>query len=126
MIVQSKEEFHGSERDVDWGNGSSVRLLVEGEGRPFSVTHTTVNPGSESNLCYERHFEACYCVAGEGEVVIDGGDSYPLEPGVIYCPGKGEKHSLRATTEVHLVCVFSPPLAGGEHHSLSDDGHSSY
>jgi L-ectoine synthase len=125
MIVQSKAGYQGSERDVDWGNGTSVRLLVEGEGRPFTVTHTTVNPGSSSDLCYERHFEACYCVAGEGAVVIDG-ESHRLEPGVIYCPGKGEKHSLQATTELHLVCVFSPPLEGTEHHSLNGDGHSSY
>jgi L-ectoine synthase len=126
MIVRSKQDLNGSEREVEWGNGTSVRLLVKSERSPFTVTHTTVDPGSESHLCYERHFEACYCIAGEGEVVVDDGPVHRLEPGVLYCPERGEKHCLRAETELHLVCVFSPALEGTERHSLSLDGHSSY
>lgn len=124
MIVRSRQELVGSEREVDWGNGTSVRLLVERDGSPYSVTHTTVNAGSESLLCYRRHVETCYCIEGTGEIATEDGAVYPLEPGVMYSPGKGEPHWLRAHTPLHLVCVFSPPLTGPERHLLSDTASS--
>jgi L-ectoine synthase len=126
VIVKSKRDLSGSRQDVEWGNGTSVRLLVKGDGTPFTVTHTTVRAGSQSHLCYERHLEACYCIAGEGEVIVCDGTLYELKPGVLYSPAKGEAHYLCAHSELHLVCVFLPALEGTERHSLSGHGHSSY
>ncbi|HEX8742750.1 MAG TPA: ectoine synthase [Thermoleophilaceae bacterium] len=124
MIVRSRQELIGSDREVDWGNGTSVRLLVERDGSPYTVTHTTVNAGSESLLCYQRHVEACYCIEGSGEIVAEDGSVHRLEPGVMYSPGKGEPHRLRAETPLHLVCVFSPALCGSERHRLGDTASS--
>jgi L-ectoine synthase len=126
MIIKSREELTGSGREVAWGNGISMRFLVESDGCPFTITHTTVDAGSESHLCYERHLEACYCIEGEGEVAGEGGVVSQLRPGVLYSPARGEPHHLRARSELHLVCVFSPALEGSECHSLGADGYSSY
>lgn len=126
MIIASRQLLAGTDRDVDWGNGRSVRLLVAADEQGFTVTHTTVHAGSESRLCYERHCEACYCIDGEGEVELDGGERHELRPGVLYSPGEGEPHRLRARSTLHLVCVFTPALAGTERHSLSDTEASSY
>jgi L-ectoine synthase len=97
---------------------------VRSDGPPYTVTHTTVKAGSESYLSYENHVEACYCIEGIGEVSLVDGPTHELRPGVIYSPGQGEPHFLRAQTELHLVCVFSPPLEGTERHVLGDQASS--
>ena len=123
-IVRSLATVCGTERDVAWGNGQSRRFLLEADGAPISLTDTVVLAGTESRLKYENHFEACYCIAGEGEFEVDG-EIFPLRPGVMYCPEHGE-HTLRAETELRLVCAFCPPLRGDEKHDLGDGSHSSY
>ena len=115
----------GTERDVDWGNGKSRRLLVQADNLPFTMTETTVKAGTISKLQYLNHVEACYCIDGNGEVESDG-KVYKIEPGTLYAPEK-DKHILRATSkDLKLVCVFTPPLKGSEKHALSEDGFSTY
>ncbi|MET0143545.1 MAG: ectoine synthase [Ilumatobacteraceae bacterium] len=125
MIVRNFDDLAGTDRDVAWGNGQSVRFLLEQDATPYTVTHTTVRAGSESHLCYEQHAETCYCITGDGEVVI-GDETHALSTGVLYSLRPGEAHRLRAFSDLHLVCVFSPPLKGPERHVLDHAGHSSY
>jgi L-ectoine synthase len=125
MIVRIFDALAGTDRDVDWGNGKSVRFLLERDATPYTVTHTTVQAGTESRLCYENHAETCYCIAGEGEVAI-GSETHALTRGVLYSLRPGEAHTLRASSDLHLVCVFSPPLKGPERHALGGSIHSSY
>ena len=124
MILRDKDAVN----IVDWGNGDSHRLLVEADGMGFAMTHTVVKAGSKSALEYKRHLEACYCISGSGEVVVSGDDNtYRIEPGVLYALDKHDAHHLIADPEqdMHLVCVFNPPLKGDERHSL-DQGFSHY
>lgn len=124
MIIKKLSEITNTDRDVDWGNGKSRRFLIKSDKKPFTITETTVNAGTESKMQYPNHVEACYCIEGTGEVETAKGID-KLEPGVLYVP-ENDKHILRATTDLKLVCVFSPPLQGSEHHTLSEDGYSSY
>jgi len=126
MIVRSRHELAGTDRDVQWGNGSSIRLLLREDEVGLTVTHTRVNARTESHIRYERHCEACYCIAGEGEVSTPSGVTHVLEPGVLYSPMQGEAHTLRALTDLHLLCAFLPALEGFERHELCDDRYSSY
>jgi L-ectoine synthase len=124
MIVRAKSDV----KVVDWGNGLSYRFLLESDKMGYTVTHTVVRAGSKSMLEYKRHLEACYCIAGRGEVVTAEGDvSYVIEPGVIYALDQHDAHYLIADAEadLELVCVFNPPLQGDERHSL-DQGFSHY
>jgi len=77
MYVRSVKSVAGSERDIDWGNGKSYRLLIAADNMGFAVCHTTVRAATESLLQYRAHLEACYCIAGEGEVEDSQGNIYP-------------------------------------------------
>jgi len=125
MIVRTSDEA----QSVEWGNGRSVRMLVEQDKMGFAVAHTIVSAGSESKLQYTRHLEACYCIRGKGEVrTTDGHTSHLIEPGTIYALDQHDAHVLIAgpAEDLHLISVFNPPLVGDEKHELSGDGFSCY
>jgi L-ectoine synthase len=118
LFSKSLQEVLGSKRDVDWGNGTSRRLLVEEDGRGYAVTVTSVLPNTATELRYDNHWEACVVTAGSG-VVEAAGRTVALTPGVLYAPDRGEEHILRAGPDgLELVCVFNPPLTGAENHTL--------
>ena len=118
MIVKNLSDLEKTERDVFWGNGQSRRFLIENDGMPFSLTDTIVNAGSVSLLQYRNHFEACYCIEGEGEVECKD-KIFIILPGTMYAVNKHDKHYLRAKTDMRLICVFSPPLKGTETHKVN-------
>lgn len=124
MFVKSKDEI----APVDWGNGTSHRLLVEADNMGFALAHTVVHAGTESKLEYRRNLEACYCISGSGVVEDTDGNVVKLKPGVLYALNNHDRHYLRAAPDedLELISVFNPPIRGDEQHRLSDDGFSSY
>ncbi|ESX09797.1 ectoine synthase [Mesorhizobium sp. M1148] len=128
MFVRSINEIQGTTRDVDWGNGKSYRLLIESDGMGFGVCHTVVKAGTEALLQYNNHLEACYCIAGEGEVEDMSGTIHPIKAGDIYVLDQHDKHYLRGgrDADLILVSVFNPPLKGTERHDLNNGEGSSY
>ncbi|MGI9310772.1 MAG: ectoine synthase [bacterium] len=116
MIYRTLEQVQASKFDVDFGNGRSRRFLTERDHMGFTLTDTVINAGSESELQYARHLEACYCLSGDGELQV-GERVYALEPGVLYAPNEHDRHIVRAKTELRFVCVFLPALSGDERHS---------
>ena len=128
MFVRSLNDVEKTDYFVDWGNGTSHRMLTEADGMGFTVCHTVVKKGSESLLEYRNHLEACYCIGGEGEVEDMNGNVYPIKVGDIYVLHQHDKHYLRGgqATDLILVSVFNPPLKGTERHNLKGDGSSAY
>ena len=128
MFVRSLNDVEKTDYFVDWGNGTSHRMLTEADGMGFTVCHTVVKKGSESLLEYRNHLEACYCIGGEGEVEDMNGNVYPIKVGDIYVLNQHDKHYLRGGkgTDLILVSVFNPPLKGTERHNLKGDGSSAY
>lgn len=126
MIVRTLAEIEGGTRDVDFGNGRSRRLLLAADGMGYTLTDTLMRAGSESRMEYKNHLEACYCIAGAGELEDAAGNKHPLAPGVMYALDKNDPHIVRAFEDLRLVCVFLPALKGGEKHDFSGDGHSAY
>lgn len=127
MYVRSVRDLEGGERDVDWGNGKSYRLLIERDGMGFTICHTIVRAGTQSLLHYRRHLEACYCVAGAGEVEDMAGNVHPVRQGDLYVLDQHDRHYLRAGKEdMVLVSVFNPPLKGTEKHDLANPEGSAY
>lgn len=125
MFMRMKDELQG----VMWGNGTSHRLLTEGDNMGFTVCHTVVFKGTESRLQYRRHLEACYCISGSGEVIsADGSTRLEVKPGIIYALDNHDAHILRAdeNEDMHLISVFNPPLTGNEKHQLDASGYSQY
>jgi L-ectoine synthase len=111
----------GTEYDVDTKTWRSYRLLLKKDGMGFSFNHTIIKAGTETYIWYKNHLEAVYCIQGEGEIeVIDSGDIYQIKTGTLYALNGHEKHFLRAVTDMHMMCVFVPPLTGTEVHD--DEG----
>lgn len=128
MFVRSLTDVETTDKFVDWGNGTSHRLLTQADQMGFTVCHTVVRAGTQSELHYRNHLEACYCIAGEGEVEDMDGHVYPIREGDIYVLDKHDRHFLRGgkETDLVLVSVFNPPLTGTERHNLNDPNGSAY
>lgn len=128
MFTRHLSDVEKTDLFVEWGNGTSHRLLTERDGMGFTVCHTVVRAGSVSRLHYRRHLEACYCVTGRGEVEDMEGNVLPVVPGTLYVLDRHDDHYLRADAgqDLILVSVFNPPLQGTERHRLDADGGSAY
>lgn len=121
MIVKQLDGIVGTDRDVDTKTWRSYRLLLKKDGMGFAMNHTIIKAGTQTYIWYKNHLEAVYCIQGEGEIeVIDSGKVYKIQKGTLYALNGHEKHYLRAKSEMHMVCVFNPPLTGREIHD--EDG----
>ena len=117
MIVRQLQEIESTERDVRAPTFASRRFLLKKDGMGFSLHHTVLYAGTETYIWYQNHVEAVYCVGGEGELrVVPEGPTYSIRPGTMYALDGHEKHYLRAETDLHMICVFNPPLTGQEVH----------
>ncbi len=120
MIVRTLQEAERGERRVVADNWESVRLLLAADGMGFSMHVTTIHAGTTTPMWYRHHLEAVLCIEGEGEVeVLADGTVHPIRPGTIYALDRHDKHVLRATTTMRMVCVFNPALMGKEVHDAS-------
>ena len=121
MLVTRLAEIQGTERDVRGPNFRSRRLLLAGEGMGFSFHDTVLFAGSVTPMWYRNHLEAVYCIEGEGELEETvSGRVHRIAPGTLYALDEHDRHVLRATTDLRMICVFNPPLWGGEVHE--EDG----
>jgi L-ectoine synthase len=125
MLVRRIEDVIGTQRDVDWVNGTSRRLVVAADGRGYTVTDTYVRPGTTTPLRFDNHLESCYCIEGSGRVETASG-SWEIRPGTLYSAERGEEHRLSSNEGMRLICVFNPPLRGDERHSADPDRPSGY
>jgi L-ectoine synthase len=124
MIVRARSDVSC----VEWGNGQSYRFLTKTDQMGFTVAHTVVRAGSKSPLHYRHHLEACYCIAGRGQVVSDDGTTHEIVPGVIYALDRNDPHFLIAdpAEDLELISVFNPPLRGDERHNFDESEYSHY
>ena len=123
MIVKTLEALKGTAGDAKGPGWSSRRLLLAEDDVGFTMTESIIEAGVDHVLWYKHHIEACYCVEGEGEVEeLPSGNRHRIAPGTCYALDKYDRHRFRAFTDMRLVCVFVPALAGGEVH----DAHGAY
>ncbi len=118
MIIRRLVDLIGSDREVDAPNWTSRRLLLAGDGMGFSMHDTVIQAGTETEMHYQNHLEAVYCIEGKAEILDldDGGTVHEIEPGVMYALDDHDRHILRAITDFRAVCVFNPPVTGREVH----------
>lgn len=120
MIVRELQQAEKSGRRIVTPNWESARLLLKADRMGFSMHVTTIYPETITPMCYRNHLEAVLCIEGEGEIEsIDEERVYPVRPGTLYALDKHDRHVLRARTRMRMVCVFNPPLHGGEVHDES-------
>lgn len=123
MIVRTLDEIRQTDREV-WAknkNWVSRRLLLEKDGMGFSFHETVIFAGTETHIWYKHHLEAVFCFEGEGEVeTLADGKIHRIMPGTLYALNNHDEHLLRASKDMHLLCVFNPPVTGAEVHQ--EDG----
>jgi L-ectoine synthase len=117
MIVRSLSDVAGTERDVTGAGWRSRRLLLRDDGMGFSLHDTVVEAGAELHMEYRNHLEGCYLIEGEAEIEdLATGERHRMGPGTVYALDQHDRHVLRVLSDLRLVCVFNPPLAGTERH----------
>lgn len=121
MIVRTLHDTEGSESHVFAPTWNSRRLLLARDGMGFSLHDTIIDAGTETPMWYRNHLEAVYCIDGEGTLEdCATGEVHRIEAGTMYALDQHDRHVLRATTRMRMVCVFNPPCTGRETHD--DDG----
>ena len=119
MIYKTYDELAGTKGETVLVGGLAVtrRFLLAADGVGFTLSDIRVKAGQVATLWYKNHIEANYVIEGEGTLVeFDTGTERPLAPGVMYCLDKHDRHRVIAKTDMRLICVFNPPLVGGESH----------
>lgn len=123
MIVRQLADIQGTDRDVQTDTWASRRLILQDDGVGFSVHDTVMKAGTETTMWYKNHIEAVYCIEGQGTVEdLASGQIHALRPGTLYLLNEHDRHVVRPTTDVRMVCVFNPACTGREVH----DAHGAY
>lgn len=117
MIVRELTQILGTARDVKGETWNSRRLLLAHERMGFSLHDTLIHAGTTTRMHYKHHQEAVYCVEGEGTLEdLESGEKHTIRPGTLYALDGNERHVLKASSTLRLICVFNPPVTGREMH----------
>ncbi len=117
MIVKTRDDVIGTKGEAQGNGWWSLRLLHEEDGMGVTLTDSILEPGFDMVLWQKNHFEACYCLEGEGTVEeLDTGVTHEIKPGTLYAMNDHDRHRIRAKTRMHIVCTFHPALTGHEVH----------
>jgi L-ectoine synthase len=120
MLVTNLNDLNDTDRDIQSETWRSRRMVLAGEGVGFSLHDTVIYAGTTSTFHYANHIEAVYCVQGEGTLTNEQtGEVHELKDGTMYLLDGHEKHTVRATTELRMACVFNPPVTGRETHDAN-------
>jgi L-ectoine synthase len=121
MKVRTIKEIEGTERDVKFNEGRSLRLILKSDNMGFSFHKTIIPKGNKGHWHYKNHLESCYCVEGTGVLTnLSTGEAHQIKPDTIYILDNHDDHTFEAITDVVLISVFNPPCVGGEVHK--EDG----
>jgi L-ectoine synthase len=117
MIVKTKEDVIGTEGAKQGDKWHSLHLLDKADGMGVSLVDCILEAGFDMVLGYKNHFEACYCLEGEGTLEeLDTGRVHVIKPGTLYAMNNHDRHHLKAQTRIRIIATFTPPLTGDEVH----------
>ncbi len=123
MIVKTRQDIEGGKGETVLAGGDArvLRYLLREDGVGFTVSDIRVNAGTSAVLHYKNHTESNLVIEGEGTIEdMATGEVHDLTPGTIYVLDKHDRHRVNAVTAMRVICVFTPPLVGGEVHD--EDG----
>jgi L-ectoine synthase len=117
MIVKRLEDVVGTKGEAHGDKWHSLRLLHQEDGMGVTLTDSILEAGFQMKLRQKNHLEACYCLEGEGTVEeLDSGMVHEIRAGTLYAMDHHDRHRIRATTRMRVVCTFFPALNGREVH----------
>lgn len=117
MKAINVNELKGTEKDVRFTGGNSLRAVLESDNLGFAVMKTVIPKGGPYFWHYDKHKEVCYCISGRG-VLTDywTGKSFEIKPDIMYIQDRNEEHTFEALEDTILISIFNPPLKGNEKH----------
>lgn len=117
MIVKTLEDVTDTKGEAHGDKWHSMRLLHAEDGMGVTLTDSILEAGFEMDLWQKNHFEACYCMEGEGTVEeLDNGTIHEIRAGTLYAMNNHDRHRIKANTQMRVVCTFFPALTGDEVH----------
>lgn len=117
MKLVRRNDLLNTEREVHAPTWMSRRYLLAEDNMGFSFHETVLYAGTETRMWYKNHLESVFCVGGSGTLEdLATGEIHEIEQGTMYALDKHDRHVLRAQTDLHMICVFNPPLVGPETH----------
>lgn len=119
MFVKTVEGMRedGLEKIVAGGTACTLRMLLQADETGFTLSDVSLAAGNRNVLWYKHHWETNHILSGKGTVTdLSSGEVWPLEDGTAYNVGPEDRHSMHAETDLHLLSVFCPALAGDEQH----------
>ena len=117
MIVRSLKDIEGTDREISAETWLSRRLLLCNDKMGFSLHDTIIRAGTSTEMHYQNHLEAVYCIEGKGTVtVVETGKVFDIEAGTVYALDQNDRHILTAESSMRMICIFNPPLVGPESH----------
>lgn len=117
MRVVSISDLKGTQRDVKFTGGNSIRPVLESDGLGFAMMKTIIPKGGPYLWHYDKHLEACYCIKGHGKLTnYWTGEVFDIKPDTVYIQEAHEEHTFEAIEDTILISVFNPPLKGNEKH----------
>ena len=117
MIVHTLQQITDTDRETSASTWTSRRLLLKEDGMGFSLHDTILYAGTRTEMEYQNHLEAVYCIEGKGELQdLTRQTTHKIEAGTMYALSDNERHILIAEEDLRMVCVFNPPVVGPETH----------
>ena len=119
MFLKSVQSLREQGREIHTAGGAvkSIRALLHEDKLGFTLCDVNLAAGNEADLWYKHHWEANYILEGNGILTdLETNEHQILSPGTLYVVGPEDRHRVRAETDLHLLCVFNPPLYGDELH----------
>jgi L-ectoine synthase len=117
MIVRSLNDLIDTDRETKAETWSSRRFLLKRDGMGFSLHDTIIHAGTSTEMHYQNHLEAVYCIEGKGRLIdLANVKEYEIQAGTMYALSGNERHVLIAEQQMRMICVFNPPLVGPETH----------
>lgn len=117
MKVFDVDTLKGTDREVQFTGGTSLRPILASDNMGFTFCKTFVPEGGPHHWHYKNHLECCYCISGRGELVnLTTHKVYEIVPDTIYILDKHDDHTFKAITDCVLISIFNPPLNGNESH----------
>ena len=116
MKIVKVKDLEGTDRDVEFNAGRSLRILLEKDNMGFSLHKTIIKKGTY-HWHYKNHLESCYCISGKGWIKdLSTGIKYEILPDTTYVLDNHDNHEFTATEDTVLMSVFNPPITGDEIH----------
>lgn len=117
MKVRTISEIIGTDRDVQFNEGRSLRLILEKDNMGFSFHETRIPKGQKGHWHYKNHLESCYCIQGIGILTnLTTNEKFHITSGTIYILDNHDDHTFESIEDVILISVFNPPCKGQEVH----------